>query len=68
MSFQVCSDGWELEFQEVADLVRPEEKVTYFKMSKESEGSFRDFMKNIMSESSNCIIKGSMLRERSLLL
>ena len=51
----------------MADLVQPEQKVTYFKMSKESEGSFRDLMKN-MSESSNCIIKGSMLRERSLLL
>ena len=33
----------------MADLVRPEQKVTYFKMSKESEGSFRDLMKNIMS-------------------
>ena len=52
----------------MADLVRPDQKVTYFKMSKESECSFRDLMKNIMSESSNCIIKGSMFRERSLLL
>ena len=61
------TDG-SLSFKKVADLVRPEQKVTYFKMSKESEGSFRELMKNIMSESSNCIIKGSMLRERSLLL